>query len=204
MAIFNPVMPIVLELFSLPDFIKSPFLCLGVQDIEKSDIPGVIPPEFKFDTLGDVLRLRDLSVDELDPFDTRASLKYNLNLPVPTHEHEKYATLLDYGCIEHIFDTKMVFENCMRMVKIGGLYAIHTPVRNFANHGLHTFSSELIPRVMEANGFEVIYERYTTSSGRDVDMDGTENVDVIGWVAGRKIKSFTTFNYIEQARYEPK
>ncbi len=202
MAIFNPVMKIFSEILALPDFIKSPFLCLGVQDIEKSDIPGVIPDEFKFDTVGDLLRNKGIEVYELDPFDNRAKMKNNLNYPVNEVLYEMFSTVLDYGCIEHIFDTKTVIENCMRMLKVGGLYAIHTPVRNYADHGLHTFSTELFPRVFEANGFSLIYERYTTDTGRDIDIKEKENVDVLGWFVGKKTKSLIHFKVPEQKRYD--
>ena len=204
MAIFNPVMPILSEILKLSDFVKTPLLCLGVQDIEKSEIPGVIPPEYKFNTMGEVFRDRGIICDELDPFDTRAIHKWNLNEAVPSEAHEKYSTILDYGCIEHIFDTKMVLENCIRMLKVGGLYAIHCPVRHFIEHGLYTFSSETIPRALEANGFEMIYQRFTTSSGVDAKMDGSDSTDVIGWYVGRKVKSFTSFVCPEQSRYQPK
>ncbi len=90
------------------------------------------------------------------------------------------------------------------MVKVGGLYAIHTPCRNFADHGLHTFSSELMRSAMEANGFAVIYERFTTSSGRDVDMTGNESVDTICWIIGKKLKPLDKFISPEQKRYAPK
>jgi len=204
MAIFNPVMSICSEMFALPDFIKSPLLCLGVQDIEKSFIPGVIPDEFKYDTLGDLFRDRDIVCFELDPFDDRAKMRNNLNEPIDKSLYEVFSTVLDYGCVEHIFDTKTVIENCMRMVKVGGLYAVHTPVRNFANHGLHTFSSELFPSVMRANGFGVIFEKHTTSTAREVDMDSTESVDTIGWYVGIKLKSLGIFISPEQKRYEQK
>ncbi len=204
MAIFNPVMSICSEMFALPDFIKSPLLCLGVQDIEKSFIPGVIPDEFKFDTLGDLFRARGIECYELDPFDDRAKMNNNLNEPINEVLYEMFSTVLDYGCVEHIFDTKTVIENCMRMVKVGGLYAVHTPVRNFANHGLHTFSSELFRSVMEANGFEVIYEKFTTSTAREVDMNSDESVDVIGWTVGRKTRPLVIFISPEQKRYEQK
>ncbi len=206
MAIFNPVMKIFSEIMALPNFMSSPFLCLGVQDIEKSDIEGVIPDEFKFDTFGDLCRARGIEIYELDPFDSRAKIRNNLNDPIGNINilHEMFQTVLDYGCIEHIFDTRMVFENCMQMVKVGGLYAIHTPVRNFAGHGLHTFSPELIPSVMQHNGFEVIYEKYSTSSGRIVDITSDENVDVIGWYVGKKLTQTDKFISPEQKRYEPK
>lgn len=213
MAIFNPVMKIFSEMMALPNFMRSRFLCLGVQDIEQSDIEGVIPDEFKFKTFGDLVRARGIIVDELDPFDARANIPLNLNYPIYNHlrfdenydvrtHEEYYATVLDYGCIEHIFDTRMVIENCMRMVEVGGIYAVHTPVRNFANHGLHTFSQEVFPRAMEANGFEILFERYTTSSGWDIIAD--ENQDVIGWYAGKKMQPIIDFKIPEQGRYEPK
>ncbi len=203
MALFNPVMKIFKEIMGIEGFVASPFLCLGVQDIEKSDIPGVILDEFKFDTIGDVLRNRGVECYELDPFDRRAWFSHNLNNKIEGLD-EEFATLLDYGCIEHIFDTKTVIENCMRMVKVGGLYCIHTPVRNFAGHGLHTFSPEMIPSVMKANGFELINERYTTSSGRNVDIEGDESVDTIGWYLGKKTKTLDKFISPEQKRYAPK
>lgn len=204
MAIFNPVMGVVTEMLNVPNFVQGPFLGLGVQDIEKSDIEGVIPPEFKFDTLGQLLRARGIEVDELDPFDSRAKLQFNLNEPVPEEFNEAYATLLDYGCSEHIFDTRQVLENCMRMVMIGGFYAVHAPCRNFANHGLHTYHSELLPRAMEANGFEIVFLKYTTDTGREVDVNGNESIDTICWVVGRKLKTFKKFVCPEQSRYEPK
>lgn len=197
-------MKIFSEIIALPDFIKSPMLVLGVQDIEKSEIPGVIPDEFKFDTLTDLLQAGGIDCDDLDPFDKRALFQYNLNSPLPETWNEEYTTVIDYGTIEHIFDTRMVFENCMRMLKVGGHYMIHTPVRNFGNHGLYTFHPELIPRVMRANGFEVIYERYTNSSGVDIDMENDFTQDVIGWYVGVKKEQFTEFKIVEQSRYEPK
>lgn len=211
MAIFNPVMKIFSEMMALPYFMRSRFLCLGVQDIEQSDIEGVIPDEFKFKTFGALVKARGIEIDELDPFDPRANIQYNLNYPMVNQvfwdekynvrsREEYYSTVLDYGCIEHIFDTRMVLENCMRMVKVGGIYAVHTPVRNFANHGLYTFSQETIPRAMEANGFEIIYERYTTSSGRDVI--GDESVDTIGWYCGKKMQPIIEFKIPEQERYD--
>ncbi len=199
MAIFNPVIPIFQEILELPNFMESPIMCLGVQDIEKGDH---IPQSFKFDTFGDLCRARGIVCDELDPFDIRAKYDHNLNEPVHEKMHEKYNTLLDYGCIEHIFDTKMVLQNCMNMVKVGGYYAIHTPVRNFAGHGIYTFSPELFPRIMEANGFEVIYFKMTNSSGVEFSVDDHVNEDLIGWIVGKKLKSLDKFVTVEQERYD--
>lgn len=201
MAIFNPMMWLFHEVLALPGFVRDPFLCLGVQSIEQSDVPGVIPDEFKFLTLRDLLLARGLSsIDELDPFDARANLQWNLNEPVPAESHERYATVFDIGCVEHIFDTRMVFENCMRLVAVGGYYAVHTMVGGLPGHGLHTFHPELVPRVMEANGFDTTYLKYTDGAGNIVSADPTRS-DMVAWAVAKKTVRLDKFHSPEQARY---
>ena len=53
----------------------------------------------------------------IDLFDSRATLNYDMNEPVPNREHGRYGSLLDIGCLEHVFDTRQCLEN--------GSYAIH-------------------------------------------------------------------------------
>lgn len=204
MSIFNPVMKYYSEILALPGFVRDPFLSIGVQDIEYSPIPGVIPEEFQFPTLGELLRARGLKqVDELDPFDNRATLRWNLNTPVSLVVYDHFATVFDIGTVEHIFDTRQVFENYLRMVAVGGYFAIHGPCRNFADHGLHTFSSELFPRVMQVNGFEIVYLKYTNSSGEEMDLNPENSQDIICWCVGRKLRSMAEFVCPEQRRYDP-
>ncbi len=59
-------------------------------------------------------------------------------------QHERYQTVYDVGTIEHVFDTRQCFENCARMVAVGGHYFIHTPVRGYFGHGLHTFAPGIL------------------------------------------------------------
>jgi hypothetical protein len=199
MAIFSNVMWVFSEMLALPDFLSDPFLALGVQYIGQSDFP-----EFHYPNLNALLHARGIKqLDELDPFDAAASLKWNLNYPVPEESHERYATVFDIGCAEHIFDTRQVFENCLRMVRVGGLYAAHLPVSGHSDHGLHTFHSELVPRVLKANGFELVYLRYTTQSGNVFMPSEKPAVDGLVWAVGRKLQPLETFHSPEQSMYAP-
>ena len=204
MAIFPVHMAEFSEILALPGFLASPFLEIGCQGLANSD-----NPEYQFPTLSDLLRARGITeLDELDPFDANANLQWNLNYPVPIESHEKYATVLDIGCVEHIFDTRAVFENCLRMVKVGGLYAVHTPVSGHVDHGLHTFHSELVPRLFEANNFEPVYQKYMLQTGKSYapppgDGPYGGNADGFIWAVGRKTKPLETLIIPEQARYSP-
>src|ERR1035437_6350889 len=62
---------------------------------------------FQYDSLQELLVSERLcrEVVTLDLFDPRASLRYDMNYPVPQAEHGRYATLIDIGSFEHLFDT---------------------------------------------------------------------------------------------------
>ena len=188
------------EMLNLPDLVSDPFLALGVQWIGQNDDPDFQYPDFRT-----LLHARGVAeLDELDPFDEKATLRWNLNEPVPESAHEHYATVFDIGCAEHIFDTRAVFENCLRMVKVGGHYAAHLPVCGHSDHGLHTFHSELVPRVLKANGFEMVYLKYTTQAGEEfIPGEGVNAGDGLVWAVGRKVKPLGAFRSPEQYRYDP-
>src|SRR6266851_4666489 len=78
-----------------------------------------VPKDFQYDSLTDLLISRGHSTTTLDYFDGRADLRYDMNRPVPEFEHNKYGTLIDIGCLEHLFDTAGCLENCIRMVRRG-------------------------------------------------------------------------------------
>ena len=58
-----------------------------------------------------------------DLFDPRADCHYDMNLPVPPDEHERYGTFVDIGSIEHVFDTRQppgaAFANARSAVSSG-------------------------------------------------------------------------------------
>jgi SAM-dependent methyltransferase len=107
----------------------------------------------------DVLRpLGFTKIDAMDASDYEgANVIHDLNHLIPLEMQEKYDLVWDGGTLEHIFNFPRALENAMRMVKVGGHIALHTPANNQCGHGFYQFSPELFFRVfVPKNGFELL------------------------------------------------
>jgi hypothetical protein len=142
--------------------------------------------------------IRDVTA--LDYYDPRADLRYDMNLPVPEDQHERYQTVIDIGTIEHVFDTRQCLENVLRMVTVGGHYILSTPVRGCSGHGLHTFHPEVMPRALTLNEFEIVYLRYTSMLGERLEQ-ANEAEDSLVWVVGCKTASIGEFKVPQQGEW---
>jgi SAM-dependent methyltransferase len=170
----------------------------------------VVEPPRPLPKFSDDLRVENLEVylrnrgirdvTTLDHFDPRASLRYDMNEPVPASEHERYGTVLDIGCLEHLFDTRRCLENCLRMLRTGGLYFLHTPVNGYLGHGLHTFNPEALLGALQQNGFEILYHRYCAKDGTPLD-DPAEARDAIIWLVARKTRPLARFEVPQQGKW---
>jgi hypothetical protein len=186
------------DVLDLPGLMTEPFLMIGFQLIAGSDLPA----DFNYPTMKALLEARGLTnVNAIDFFDPAADLRYDLNLPVPEHEYERYQTVYDIGTIEHLFDTRQCLENCMRMVKVDGYYFITTPVKGYFEHGLHTFAPEAIIRALQMNDFEIVFEQFTSRRGERI-KHAAEAADSLVWVVGRKRTSMGEFRIPQQTCYE--
>jgi hypothetical protein len=190
------------EIFPIPGFLADPILVFGFQEV------GPPPPGrpsasefFNYPDLNAWLRAhghRDITT--LDHFDDRSDLRYDMNAAVPSNEHERYATLIDIGCLEHVFDTRVCLENCLRMITVGGHLLLHTPVNGYFGHGLHVFHPEAILSALELNGFDLRYVKYCLLDGTPVaDPGGLQ--DAIIWAVARKTRSLETFVCPQQGRW---
>jgi len=185
------------EIFALPGVLAEPFLMLGHQDTY-----GRMPPDMDFPDLPQLLAARGVSqVTTLDPFDPRADARYDLNEPVPDYEAERYAVVLDIGCLEHVFDTRRCLENCLRMAQVGGVYVLHTTVAGYVGHGLHVFNPEALTEALRLNGFEILYEKYCARDGRP--LGGPKDArDALIWLVGKKTRHIDEFVVPQQGRWE--
>jgi hypothetical protein len=182
------------EVLDIPGFLAEPFLMIGFQAITGDDLPK----DFAYPNLKELLAARGLTdVTALDHFDPKADLRYDLNLPVPEHEHERYQTVYDVGTIEHVFDTRQCLENCMRMVRVGGHYLISTPVKGHFRHGLHTFDPDILVHALAINNFDVVYRQFSARSGKRIE-DANEAPQSVLWVVGRKMQPTGEFNIPQQ------
>jgi SAM-dependent methyltransferase len=96
-------------------------------------------------------------VDSLDNSDYEgANLCHDMNLPIPENLKNKFDVVLDGGSLEHVFDIRVAFQNCMEMVKVGGHFLGINPANNFMGHGFYQFSPEFyFTTFSRENGFEI-------------------------------------------------
>jgi SAM-dependent methyltransferase len=96
-------------------------------------------------------------VDSVDasPYEG-ASLLHDMNLPWPAGGQERggYDAVLDFGCLEHVFDFPTAWRNCVDLCRVGGHLLHSLPANNLAGHGFYQFSPELFFNLyQEKNGF---------------------------------------------------
>ena len=136
------------------------------------------------------------TIDILDWYDSRATLRLDMNQPVAAEFHNRYRLFIDIGCLEHVFDTRQCIENCLRMVAPGGHYVLCTPVSGWVGHGFHTFDPKGLVLALTLNGFEIVYQRYTTrGEGRIVERP---KGDTLIWLVGRKLRPMNEFKIPQQ------
>jgi hypothetical protein len=151
-----------------------------------------VPQDFKFRSLNDFLVAKGYATTALDYFDPRADLRYDMNRPIPESEHGRYATMIDIGSIEHLFDTAQCIENCLRMVSIGGHYMLTTTIHGYYGHGLHVFNPQGLVDCVTGNGFRIVYLKYSTIKGKQV-LNPRKHRDVLIWLVGKKEKDLPQF-----------
>lgn len=65
-----------------------------------------------------------------------------------------YDTVVDFGCLEHVFDVRQAFENCATLCAEGGRILHLLPANNYCGHGFWQFSPELFFSLYsQQNGF---------------------------------------------------
>jgi hypothetical protein len=163
-------------------------------------IPDV-PKSFQCHNLQEMLLARGVrQLVILDLFDSRADIRHDMNYPVSPVEHGKYGTLIDIGCLEHVFDTKQCLENCLGMVRTGGFYFLVTVVKGYFGHGFHVFNPTAILDALRLNGFSVVYERYSTQEGKPI-REPSIRENVLMWVVGRRTQPAERFVVPQQGTW---
>lgn len=206
MAIVKGQIAFYREIFRIPGVLSEPFLMIGYQDICGKDLPG----DFDYKDVKGLLASKGVKdVRVIDFFDERADLKYDLNLPVPEKEDERYNVLMDIGTLEHIFDTRQCLESCLRMVKVNGLYILHTAVNGYFKHGLYVFNPDCLIEVLRLNNFEILYLKYSTQTGQEI-KDPSKDPAVVNnifssnlsiWIVAKKLKCLNVFQFPQQKRH---
>jgi SAM-dependent methyltransferase len=87
-----------------------------------------------------------------------APLIHDMNQPWPRDGAARgsYDAVLDFGCLEHVFNFPVAWRNCVELCRIGGHVLHALPANNLSGHGFYQFSPELFFNLyQEKNGFEL-------------------------------------------------
>ena len=85
----------------------------------------------------------------------KATHIHNMNESIPQDLRSKYDTVIDGGCLEHIYTAPQALRNCSQFVKPGGQILHMLPANNFCGHGFWQFSPELFFSLYSMeNGYE--------------------------------------------------
>lgn len=80
--------------------------------------------------------------DSLDASDyENASMIHDLNLPLKVEK--KFTAILDFGCLEHVFNFPVAIHNLINSCEIDGHILHYLPANNCCGHGFYQFSPEL-------------------------------------------------------------
>jgi len=188
--------PFYKEIFAIPGFARDPILFFGFQEFDY----GATLDGNQYKDLGEYFATKGIRGISLDLFDPRSELRYDMNYAVPETEYERYGTLIDIGSVEHVFDTRQCFENCLRMVAVGGHYLLHTPVNGYFAHGFHIFNPECLRGVFELNGYQILYEKYSNFQGEPI-ADPSSPGDILTWMVARKERSLDKFVCPQQRKW---
>ncbi len=93
------------------------------------------------------------SVESFDNSDYQnATHIADMNKPIKIHD--RYDTVIDGGCIEHIYNVPQALKNVSQMCMEAGQILHILPANNFCGHGFWQFSPELFFALYsEANGY---------------------------------------------------
>lgn len=84
---------------------------------------------------------------------------HDMNLPWPDDQADasgRYDAVLDFGCLEHVFNFPVAWRNCVELCRVGGHLFHALPANNLSGHGFYQFSPELFFNLYRPeNGFEL-------------------------------------------------
>lgn len=194
MSVILEHVPFYRKLFAVSGFWKKSLLLIGLPYIQGDRMPA----DFQYKDLALLAKANGVKqISSVDLFDLNATYQWDLNKPVPKRFHDSFDTVFDIGTLEHIYDTRQCLENYLRLVAVGGIFALVTPVNGYFGHGFHVFNPHTIIDALEQNHFTIEYLAYSTSTGLEV-TDPSIRKNMLLFIAARKKKTIKTFAVPQQ------
>jgi SAM-dependent methyltransferase len=100
---------------------------------------------------------RQVDAVDASPYEN-AKLIHDMNEPWPADSAARgqYDAVLDYGCLEHVFNFPVAWRNLVDLCRVGGHILHALPANNLSGHGFYQFSPELFFNLYQPErGFEV-------------------------------------------------
>lgn len=94
-------------------------------------------------------------VDSLDNSDyENATHIHDMSADLPASLRSSYDTVIDAGCLEHVYNAPQALKNCSQLCRPGGQIIHILPANNYCGHGFWQFSPELFFSLYsENNGY---------------------------------------------------
>jgi hypothetical protein len=104
-------------------------------------------PEYKNAKYCEELLRDQFGASQVDSIDFSeyegASIIHDMNFPLPEHVLGRYDTVIDGGCLEHIYNVAQALRNCSEFCRPGAQILHMLPASNCCGHGFWQFSPEL-------------------------------------------------------------
>ena len=105
----------------------------------------------------------------------------------------RYNVVYNLGTLEHVWDAHRAYSNVAKMIKLGGIYAGHSPVGGYENHGIHVTDYRQILSFFQLNGFDMIDHWLTDQQGNHLSSVRRLQYNTILWCKFIKVKEIDTF-----------
>jgi len=85
-----------------------------------------------------------------------ADIIFDLNKKIPNKYKNKFNNIVDFGTIEHVYNTPNLLWNYINMLKKNGFLIISTRSSNAIDHGFFSFSPTFFHDFFPINGFKIL------------------------------------------------
>ena len=85
-----------------------------------------------------------------------ADIILDLNKKIPNKYKNKFDNIVDFGTIEHVYNTPTLLFNYINMLKKNGFLIISTKSSNAIDHGFFSFSPTFFHDFFSINGFMIL------------------------------------------------
>lgn len=146
-------------LFIEPFELEAHRLLRRLPPLQQAPAPAGAPTYFE-PLLTQWLGARQTDSVDASPYE-QATHVHDMNLPWPASGplaglRGHFDAVLDFGCLEHVFNFPVAWRNCVDLCRVGGHVLHALPANNLCGHGFYQYSPELFCNLYQAaRGFEL-------------------------------------------------